>query len=64
MLSKKQISVVSNNRILGRVPAAIARELVKTNHANIVNKKPVVIGLTQTKVSTQKTTTKRRKHDT
>lgn len=51
--SKNQIPIISNNRILGLVPAVIAQELVKTNHANIVNRKPVVIGLTQTKTRTQ-----------
>lgn len=53
MLSKKQVYIASQNRVIGQIPTTVARELVKTNHANIVSRKPVVIGLTLTKTRTQ-----------
>lgn len=46
--SKKGVLVIdTQKKTMGRVPVRIARELVKTNHARVIQRNPTIIGLRQ-----------------
>lgn len=50
--------LASQNKVVGQISLAVARELTATDHAKLINKKPVVVELKEpkAKVPTPKTT--------
>ena len=61
--SKIRAYLASQNKVIGQVPLAVARELVVTDHAKLINEKPIVVELKEakSKAPTPKTTkTKKR----